>query len=95
VRSVVLPFALLVAACSDDPKPVDHPHEYTNYAQCYNHRTRDEDMAPQRALDDCDEYFADVTDFADREACTTFYADYPDVPEGEAALHCDALFPSG
>jgi len=93
MRTGLLILVAFGLGCGDDTNPAQHEHEFTNYAQCYNHHTDDEGMAPQDALVECDEFFADDTAFADRDACLAYYADFPDVPEAEAQAHCETLFP--
>jgi hypothetical protein len=90
-----LVFALFFAvSCGDDHSGDDaHGHDFTNYAQCYNHHTEEESVPPQDALDECDEYFAEETAFADRDACLAYYAAIPSVPTAEAETHCTARFP--
>jgi hypothetical protein len=85
-------FLFAAMACDDDHDPA-HEHEFSNYSQCYTHHAEDEGVAPQEALDECDEIFHDDTEFADLDACVAFYAGIESVPAAEAQAHCEALFP--
>ena len=88
---LVLPAFLFFAACGEE-EPHEHHHEFTNYSQCYNHRTDEEGYTPQDALDDCDGELE--VEHADLAACEAYYAaEASDVPAAEAQSHCAALFP--
>jgi len=88
---LLVPAFVFGLSCGDDTT-APHEHDFTNYAQCYNHHTEEEGYTPQDALDECDGDFADDTAFADEAACNAYYAQFTDIPTTEAEAHCTALF---